>query len=356
MIWKWSIYINIIRIRGKGITPEDYKEILEEAGKLKVDTTITEFYIEDFAKKYKITLNSGYTDIIISSMLRGVKYREMISVKGGTFIQESDEGKSFLHTISDFHIGKYEVTYELWYKVYQWALKNGYHFASAGMEGSVTGGGDWPNFNNVGKNPTGSKYHPVTMVNWRDCIVWCNAYSEMCGFSPVYFHNSLLLRDSRDSNGTSCDNATMNINDNGYRLPTEGEWQYAASYKDGNSFTPWNWASGASADVRDSRACDEVGWYWGDSGRSTHSVGELKANALGLYDMSGNVWEWCWDLYGSYPSSSMDDYTGLSTGSSRVVRGGSWSGNSKLLQVGYRSNDYPVDGSNYFGFRLARAF
>ncbi len=85
----------------------------------------------------------------------------------------------------------------------------------------------------LGKSPTDSKYSPVTMINWRDCVVWCNAYSEMCNLNPVYFCNSLLLRDSSDS--TSCDHSTMNIDANGYRLPTEGEWQYVASYKDGTS-------------------------------------------------------------------------------------------------------------------------
>ncbi len=294
----------------------------------------------------------------IPNNLRGVKYRDMVRVNGGTFTQKGigwDESDvhSFRHTVSSFEIGKYEVTYELWYAVYKWAIKNGYHFANAGMEGSVTGGGDWPNYNNVGKRPTSSKYEPVTMVNWRDCIVWCNAYSEMLGYTPVYKSGWSVLKDSRDSNGDNCDNVSVNWSANGYRLPTEGEWQYAATNR-GN--TPWNYASGASDDWENDSACKRVAWYSENSGGETHPVGGKSSNGLGFYDMSGNVWEWCWDWYGKYPSNSRDDYRGSSTGSIRVGRGGSWYGGSGYLRGGFRNSRYPCDEDSDLGFRLARAF
>ncbi len=142
----------------------------------------------------------------------------MVRVNGGTFTQKSDEGESFRHTISSFDIGKYEVTYELWYAVYKWATKNGYHFANKGREG---------NDGSDGEKPTSSKYEPVTVVNWRDCIVWCNAYSEMLGYTPVYYWNDYVLKDSSDSRDVHCDNVDVYWSTNGYRLPTEGEWQYA---------------------------------------------------------------------------------------------------------------------------------
>ncbi len=290
---------------------------------------------------------------IIPNELRGVKYRDMVHVDGGTFTQKRNKGDSFRHTISSFEIGKYEVTYELWYAVYKWAIKHGYHFANAGMEGSVTGGGDWPNYNNIGKRPTSSKYEPVTMVNWRDCIVWCNAYSEILGYTPVYNSNGYVLKDSRDSNGDNCDNVIVNWSGNGYRLPTEGEWQYAATDR-GN--TPWNYASGASDDWENSSACDRVAWYGENSGGKTHPVGGKSSNGLGVYDMSGNVWEWCWDRKGKHPSNSRTDYRGSSAGSRRVGRGGGWYYNPDFLRVGCRGNYRPYDEGGNLGFRLVRGF
>ncbi len=151
-------------------------------------------------------------------------------------------------------------------------------------------------------------------------------------------------------------------NYNGYRLPTDGEWQYAASYKDGTNFTPWNYVSGGTVAYANSDEykdnCKEVAWYGnyngGDSDGHTHLVGGKKANDLDLYDMSGNVWELCWDWKGDYPSGSYSDYTGPSSGSMRVERGGRWGGTFMGLRVGYRSCDDPDDELNDLGFRVAR--
>ncbi len=342
--------------------------------------TPTSFSYDRYGKFF-ITRSENGERVSEPKELRGVKYRDMVRVNGGTFTQEGihrfwednllkesyDDG--FRHTISSFEIGKYEVTYELWYAVYQWAIKNGYHFANSGMEGSVTGGGDYPDFNNVGKRPTSSKYEPVTMVNWRDSVVWCNAYSEMLGYTPVYESNGYVLKDSRDSNGDNCDNVSVDWYSNGYRLPTEGEWQYAATSR-GN--TPWNYASGASDDWTNDSACDRVAWFgnwyynnesksWeqdptkGNSDGKTHFVGGKSPNGLGIYDMSGNVWEWCWDWYGSYPGNSRNDYRGSSAGSYRVLRGGSWRGNFCNLQGGCRADSFPYYELDNLGFRLARS-
>lgn len=279
----------------------------------------------------------------------------LVSVPGGTFTQTDayTPANSFSHTISAFKMGKYQVTYDLWYTVKTWALSNGYTFANAGMEG-------YDGVRVSGAAPTAAKYQPVTTVNWRDTIVWCNAYSEMSSLSPVYCSDATFTTPIRTSTNNSTvntaagseDNPYVNWSANGYRLPTEGEYQYAASY----SGTPYNYASGATADYNDATATGLVAWYYGNSGNVTHDVGGKIANALGIYDMSGNVYEWCWDWYGTYPGTSTD-YKGPASGSGRVVRGGNFDGDAGSLQVGYRGNYGPYGaGSSGGGFRFARTY
>jgi formylglycine-generating enzyme required for sulfatase activity len=161
------------------------------------------------------------------------------------------------------------------------------------------------------------------------------------------------------------DNPYVNWSAGGYRLPTEGEWQYAASYIDGSSWTPYNYASGATASYDNVAATGLVAWYIGNSwdtrsyyvGYITHNVGGKTANALGIYDMSGNVWEWCWDWYGYYPGTSTN-YKGPSSGSYREMRGGYYGYDADDLQVGSRSDvgTLPYFADDYNGFRFARTF
>ena len=166
--------------------------------------------------------------------------------------------------------------------------------------------------------------------------------------------SSQVIKDSRNANRTECDAAIPDWSANGYRLPTEGEWQYAASYKDGASWTPYNYASGATADYNDAGATGLVAWYVANSSSKTHDVGTKTANALGIYDMSGNVKEWCWDWIGAWPGSAQTDYKGPGGGAGRLVRGGSKAYGASRLQVGYRNYYYSNSQYNYLGFRVAR--
>ncbi|EMB37929.1 MULTISPECIES: formylglycine-generating enzyme family protein [Treponema] len=278
--------------------------------------------------------------------------------------------------LSPYKLGKTEVTYELWHEVRTWAESKGYTFANKGLEGwdGTGGGGSFPNYANIGKLPTANKNHPVTTISWRDCIVWCNAYTEMkMGKDECVYRksktDSTVLKDATD--GAVCDAAYADMSKKGFRLPTEAEWEYAAR-RQGNDttnaaqygdvwLTKLNSASGAK-DKWDTAETGEVAWYSGNSGYKTHPVGKKRENALGLHDMSGNVWEWCFDRHNNDPASNDGSYVqggivtdpqGAASGSNRVLRGGSWDNYAEGCTVGTRGNGNPGNRGNLLGFRLA---
>ena len=283
------------------------------------------------------------------TQVAGVHFN-MRYVPGGTFpTGTADDGTATVGT--GFWIGETEVTYELWSGVYSWATKNGYTFANQGRQG-----GDF----NTG--PVGNIFNPVTTINWRDAMIWCNAASEAAGLKAVYYIDdkyNIPIRSVDDNEtittdlGTE-DNPYVKDDSNGFRLPGTWEWECAARYKDGASWTQGSYASGATADYTNKSANDEVSvYFWYLNGSSWYPTGvaataEVKtkqSNKLGIYDMSGNVWEWCFDWFVN--------------GSTRVLRGGSWAYKASDLQVGgvyfgYNPLSSPFLESVDLGFRLAR--
>ncbi len=246
---------------------------------------------------------------------------------------------------SDFWIAETQVTYNLWYEVKEWAVVRGYTFANEGTEGS---------FGITGEEPTARRNEPVTRVNWHDCIVWCNALSEYKGYTPVYVHNNSVIKDAT----REYDAVARNVE--GFRLPTCDEWELAARYKgddasygaiefpvgSGNYWTPGNYASGARADYENTMVTKDVAWYEENSDGKTQEVGRKPStgNWLGLYDMSGNVFEWCFEWYPDQP------------GTHKVNRGGSWDYGASDLQVGSVDCAEHTAVSGSHGFRIVRTY
>jgi formylglycine-generating enzyme len=207
---------------------------------------------------------------------------------------------------------------------------------------------------------------PMVNMKWRDAVVWSNAYSQLQGLTPVYYSDAGFtapIKDARDGSysGTvnvtpgSYDNPYVNWSANGYRLPTEGEWQYAARYINGISWLPYNYASGATADYNDTTATGMVAWCLFNSGTMIQNVGTKNPNALDIYDMSGNAREWCWDWYVTYPATSQADYKGPGSGTYRVSAGGDYYNSAYSAQVGFRGYSDPYLWYVNYGFRLARS-
>jgi len=214
----------------------------------------------------------------------------------------------------NFYIGKYEVTFREY---------------DAFCEAT---GKSKPSDNSWGRGQ-----RPVINVTWWDAIDYCNWLSEKEKIPKAYDDKGNLL----DKDGRVTTDITKVL---GYRLPTEAEWEYAA--RGGNKSRGYQYAGSSTV--------GDVAWYDSNSGNKTQEIGKKAPNELGIYDMSGNVWEWCSDWYGDYSSSAQTNPYNSTAGSYRVVRGGSWVNYATLTRVAYRDIYSPTGTYAYLGFRICR--
>jgi formylglycine-generating enzyme required for sulfatase activity len=258
----------------------------------------------------------------------------MVRINGGTFTMGSpaneperdDDEVQHRVTVSSFYMGKYEVTQKEYQEV-------------------------------MGTNPSYFKGDnlPVEQVSWYDAVEYCNKRSQREGLTPAY----TIDKNQRDPNNFhKFDDekwtVTWNKTANGYRLPTEAEWEYACR---AGTTTPFS--TGNNITTNQANYCGNGPYNNNAKGtyrKKTTEVGSFKPNAWSLYDMHGNVSEWCWDWYGDYSSGSQIDPVGVLSGSIRVARGGSWTSHGQVLRSADRAGDAPsfrYDGN--IGFRLVRS-
>lgn len=258
---------------------------------------------------FKVMAGGGnviFTSNGVTCTVNGVSF-EMVKVEGGTFTMgatseqgidaESDE-TTHLVTLSDYYIGKYEVTQELWEAVMGTTVRQ--QRDKANTSWSMRGEGN---------------QYPMYYISWDECQTF------------IIKLNNLL---------------SSQLGGKYFALPTEAQWEFAA--RGGKKSLGYKYAG--------SNTIDNVAWYTDNSDSRTHEVGTKSPNELGLYDMSGNVYEWCLDWYDSYSSSSQTNPTGASSGSGRVNRGGSRGSSAKNCRVSYRDSDAPSICGSGLGFRV----
>jgi formylglycine-generating enzyme required for sulfatase activity len=262
-----------------------------------------------------------------------------VLIKAGTFQMGSTAGESYekpVHEVTltkNFYMGKYEVTQGEYEK-----------YCTYGGTSPSSSYGDGDNY-------------PAYYVNWYDALVYCNKRSIDEGLTPCYRINEetdpTKWGTVPEGSNSTWDAVVCDWEADGYRLPTEAEWEYASRAGDNTTSSKTYSGTSSTSSLRD------YAWYNGNSNNKSHEVGTKKANAFGLYDMSGNVREWCWNWYTSSYNTITEggnDPTGALWGSTRVYRGGGWGNLSGSCSVSRRSGScYPYCRYNDLGLRLVRA-
>lgn len=296
--------------------------------------------------RVKVTADDGY----------GNAPPEMCYVPPGGFLMGdslndggTEERPTHTVYVSGFYIDKFEVSSNLWQEVLVWALQNGYAFDNPGLA----------------KGPG----HPVHTVNWHDAVKWCNARSQVRGRDPVYY-TSGAQTDLYKTGRLNLTNGCVKWTANGYRLPTEAEWEKAARGGVNGHRFPWSHTQNITHSLANYQSSTSYAYdtsptrgyhpTWATGGHPyTSTVGYFAPNGYGLCDMAGNVWEWCWDWYdGSWYSNAgatQNDTRGpTGTATNRVLRGGYWNYLADLARCANRGDYTPANASSSVGFGCVR--
>ncbi len=265
---------------------------------------------------------------------------KVIKIEAGVFQMGSKEwGPDNLRPVRNIKINSFfmketMVTFKEWKIVYEWALNNGFTFVYDNMSMGAH------------KDECGNKTHtenePVASLCWYDAVAWCNAASIKENLTPCYYTNQNY---SEIYKGGKIDikNEWVKWEVDGYRLPTEAEWEYACR---AGSVTKFFWGDNVS---------DDYAWHEPNSSGKTHPVREKSPNKFGLYDICGNIWEWTWDWLADYDVNDLDNPKGANKGDEKVLRGNSFNfGGGWHMPSAYRTTEPPHVNKSHLGLRVLK--
>ena len=271
--------------------------------------------------------------IVLTAFVSCQKQNGFVLINGGTFTMGSPdseldrfyiEGPQHQVTVNSFYMGKYEVTQ----KEYKEIMDEYWNEFKGGTL-------------------------PIESVNWYDAIEYCNRRSQKEGLAPAYTIDKEQIDPNNESQYDERKwTITWDRNANGYRLPTEAEWEYAC-----RAGTTTTFNTGKSITSQQANYNGKLPYYnnKGTYREKPMPVGSFKPNSWGLYDMHGNVWEWCWDWYGGdYSSEDQVDPVGMVSGQYKILRGGAWSGGAVEIRSAFRYGDFQYVRYPDIGLRLVR--